>query len=203
MRIICIVLACLLASCAKKGHEHSLLERVREAREPNANGGLTDESYLDGVERVKAEGFPNISEFFVAARTPHIERFPCSRCHKDSLPLLVKRSASEGKKAHWSVGLEHAPQQTMTCKTCHGEGKMEELVTINGAGVNMNVSYQVCGQCHSKQLQDWAGGAHGKRLGGWASPRVILSCAGCHNPHKPKLASRLPARRENADEVKR
>ena len=203
MRIILLFAACLLAACGKKGHEHSLLEKVREATAPNSNAGVTAEPFLDGVERVKAEGFLNSPEFFVAARTPHIERFPCSRCHKDSLPVLVKRSAAEGKKAHWSIPLEHAPKQTMTCKTCHGEGQMEELVTINGTGVNMNHSYQVCGQCHSRQLQDWAGGAHGKRLGGWAPPRVVQNCASCHNPHKPKLESRLPARRESAGEVKR
>lgn len=203
MRAICVAAICLFASCARKGNDHALLERVREANEPNGNAGVTDEPFLDGVERMRAEGFAQSPEFFVAARTSRIERFPCGRCHKDSLAVLVNRRANEGKKAHWSIPLDHASQQTMTCKTCHGEGRMEELLTLNGASVNMNHSYQICGQCHSKQLQDWAGGAHGKRLGGWAPPRVVLSCAGCHNPHRPKLESRLPARRENAEAVKR
>lgn len=203
MRLRHIVAICLFVSCGQKHPEQALLDRVREATEPNPNAGVTDEPHLDRVERVKAEGFQQLPIFFVAARTPKIERFPCGRCHNNSLAMLVNRTAKEGKKAHWSIPLDHAPQQTMTCKTCHGEGTMEELMTLNGTSVNMNHSYQVCGQCHSKQLQDWAGGAHGKRLGGWAPPRVVLSCAGCHNPHRPKLDSRLPATRENPGEGKR
>ena len=199
-RPVSLLLFICLGSCSRKevpGHGQHLLARIKEATESNANGGLTDEGFLDGMEREKVEGFPQAPEFFVAARTPKMERFPCGRCHNQPLSKLVQRSAGEGKKAHWSITLQHAPSTTMTCKTCHGEDKMEELATLNGNSVNINHSYQVCGQCHSKQMKDWAGGAHGKRLGGWAPPRVVINCAACHNPHRPALESRLPARKEN------
>lgn len=205
-RLSLLLLLFCLTSCSRKevpGHGQHLLELIKEATGPNSNAGVTGELFLDSVERVKAEGFPQTPEFFVASGTPGIDRFPCGRCHDQPLSKLVQRSANEGKKAHWNITLQHAPASTMACKTCHGEDKMEELATLNGATVNMNHSYQVCGQCHSKQLKDWAGGAHGKRLGGWAPPRVVSNCAACHNPHRPALESRLPARKENTtvDEV--
>jgi hypothetical protein len=34
-------------------------------------------------------------------------------------------------------------------------------------------------------------------LGGWASPRVIKNCTGCHNAHNPKLEKRWPSRSSN------
>ena len=39
---------------------------------------------------------------------------------------------------------------------------------------------------------DWAGGAHGKRLAGWAPPRVSKTCVECHNPHQPQWDKRAP-----------
>ena len=190
----------MMVSCAHKdessSQHHGLLAKIKEASEHNSNGGLSDEPFLDGAERVKAEGFSQTPEFYVASRTPKIERYPCGKCHDQPLAKLVERSASEGKKAHWSITLQHASAATMACKTCRGEDKMESLATWNGEPVHMNHSYQICGQCHSKQLKDWAGGAHGKRLGGWAPPRVVNNCASCHNPHRPALESRLPARKE-------
>jgi cytochrome c553 len=59
--------------------------------------------------------------------------------------------------------------------------------------VSFDHSYQVCAQCHSRQASDWASGAHGKRAGGWAPPRVIYACAQCHNPHSPRWDTRWPA----------
>ena len=71
---------------------------------------------------------------------------------------------------------------------------MESLRTLNGQAVAFDHAYQVCAQCHSSQAKDWAGGAHGKRLGGWAPPRVVASCTACHDPHRPALDKRWPSR---------
>jgi len=29
-------------------------------------------------------------------------------------------------------------------------------------------------------------------LGGWAGPRVVQSCTGCHNPHDPLFPVKMP-----------
>jgi hypothetical protein len=184
----------LLASCAPGSHkETSLLGRVERATERNGNGGLTSRAE-ENRPTVAASRFPRVAPFLVVARTSVMEKFPCERCHKEPLATLVTRSAAEKKKAHWNIPLDHASDSVLRCATCHGEQTMSQLQTINHQPVSFDHSYQVCGQCHSKQLADWAGGAHGKRLDGWAPPRVVESCAGCHDPHRPAIARRWPAR---------
>ena len=82
----------------------------------------------------------------------------------------------------------------MDCQTCHSPELPDSLQTLNRQVVTMDHSYQLCAQCHSSQAKDWVGGAHGKRLGGWVEPRVAKTCVSCHNPHKPAIGSRWPAR---------
>jgi hypothetical protein len=106
----------------------------------------------------------------------------------------MKHDGKDGKpRAHWNVELKHAGEEVMACATCHLEGDTNQLRTLTNKPVSLDASYQVCAQCHSKQASDWAGGAHGKRVGGWAPPRVAKTCAECHNPHKPEWDQRFPA----------
>ncbi len=125
----------------------------------------------------------------VRPRTPEIVHYPCSTCHKDNL--------TGRRNPHPNIALKHATEATLTCRTCHGNQKMESLLSLNGKPIAFDDAYQLCGQCHSTQLKDWKGGAHGKRLSGWAEPRVIQNCTGCHNPHAPALGKRWPATRSS------
>ncbi len=144
-----------------------------------------------GLKRVRAEGYANQPEFFVAERTEAIEKFPCNKCHNK--PMEQLRRAQQGKKAaHWEVKLVHAAKTVMDCDTCHLKDDLDSLATLKKDRIHVNHAYQLCAQCHSRQAADWAGGAHGKRLSGWAPPRVVSSCTGCHNPHQPKLEPRMP-----------
>lgn len=187
------VLAAMLALAGcHRGEHHGVVEVIREAEAPNQNGGLRLDHAADGLKTVPVEGIKTKLAFQVLERASQLEKSPCSRCHTQPLAAL-KTAGPEGKKAHWQIELQHAGESVMSCQTCHGDGAMDNLRTLNGVPVSFNASYQVCGQCHSKQLTDWVGGAHGKRVGGWAPPRVATSCAGCHNPHAPVLGHRRPA----------
>jgi hypothetical protein len=183
-------LALCLAGCAH--HEsHSVRHIIEKAQAPNGNGGATSEAQLMGLKRVRAEGYANQPEFFVAERTEAIEKFPCNKCHNK--PMEQLRRAQQGKKAaHWEVKLVHAAKTVMDCDTCHLKDDLDSLATLKKDRIHVNHAYQLCAQCHSRQAADWAGGAHGKRLSGWAPPRVVSSCTGCHNPHQPKLEPRMP-----------
>lgn len=183
-----------LAACGPSAHRAAnqgqpVLELARHATAPNANGSLNAENALNGVARVKVEG----QNFEVAARTAHLERFPCARCH--DRPVEQMRIAAKGKKAaHWEIRLRHAPEGVMSCESCHVlAGETNTLRSLRGEPVAFDHAYQTCAQCHSRQAADWVGGAHGKRLGGWAPPRVVQNCTGCHDPHSPRLESRWPA----------
>lgn len=183
MRLFLTALA-LLAGCARTSHK-PVLETARAAQEANSNAGLSSEPNLVGIARVETG-----LGFEVAARAPRIDRFPCGRCH-DRPVEQMKRGP---KAAHWEVSVRHAPEGVMSCDSCHAtRGDTDTLRSLRGEPIAFNHSYKLCAQCHSRQAKDWAGGAHGKRLGGWAPPRVVEACTGCHNPHSPAFQTRWPA----------
>lgn len=192
-----LVLYCVafLWGCSKPArHAHDVSEVVAAAQSLNANGGLSSERWIDGPTRVPAQEFPNIPPFEVLAREKAMTKFPCIECHNKPLEVLRVTGKKDKKASHWDIRVKHGRSEEMlACNSCHSYEDFALLKTISGKPIALNHAYQVCGQCHSRQLNDWAGGAHGKRIGGWAPPRVVQNCAGCHNPHKPKLDSRWPA----------
>jgi hypothetical protein len=187
-----IVLALLVAGCREEAAERKVLRITERAQATNPNAGLSSEPFLDGAARVEATGFSDRPRFFVIARTPAIQTYPCSACH--TVPVERMRGpAGSPKRAHWDVRLHHAPPAVMSCGTCHTPDTPGTLHTLQGTKVDLDHSYQVCAQCHARPAGDWAGGAHGKRVGGWAPPRVVLACGQCHDPHQPRWDTRWPA----------
>lgn len=190
----------LVVGCGGGEHEtparhHSVLDRLNEADQPNDNAGLSSERWIEGVDYAPVQGMAlgDVDTFYVENRTGKIERFPCSECH--TLPLAeMKSSDTAFKRAHWELSLHHAPSDVMSCATCHDRDALDSLTLLGGNRVSFNQSYRLCAGCHSSQAQDWIGGAHGKRIGGWAAPRIINSCVSCHNPHDPSWKPRFPAR---------
>ncbi len=180
-----------LLACHGPGETPSMRDITQRAAAPNANAGLSSELALAGAARVEVAGYPDRPRFSVLARTPGIQKYPCSTCHTGSLAQMHGGGAQ--KRAHWDIALHHAPPAVMACTTCHASADLDTLRTLQGAPVAFDHSYQVCAQCHSRQAADWAGGAHGKRMGGWAPPRVVAGCPACHDPHRPAWETRWPA----------
>jgi hypothetical protein len=187
-----IAVTLLLAACREEASTTKVLRITDRASAENPNAGLSSEPFLADASRVEVTGYAERPRFFVLARTPVIEKYTCTSCH--TVPLERMRGpAGSPKRAHWTVTLQHAPAAVMSCGTCHAPNAPAALRTLRGAPVAFDHSYQVCAQCHARQADDWASGAHGKRAGGWAPPRVVLSCAQCHNPHDPRWDTRWPA----------
>ena len=133
---------------------------------------------------------PGGHPFLVAERSSQLEQFPCQSCHQTPLAPPPPGELS-ARWMHMDIQLAHGP--SMTCQTCHDYGQLQELNRRDlNEPITMDHSYRLCGQCHFQQLRDWGGGAHGKRLGGWRGERVILNCSGCHDPHAPAFAKRMP-----------
>ncbi|MEJ2156856.1 MAG: cytochrome c3 family protein [Desulfobacteraceae bacterium] len=127
--------------------------------------------------------------FRTETRKDKIARFKCSQCHNDK-PVTVHQAA---EIAHGRVVLDHgSTEKPLDCYTCHDREDRDQLVTEGGQRVDMDHSYQLCGQCHFRQKKDWVGGAHGKRIGYWAGARVVKTCASCHDPHSPHFKKRWP-----------
>ncbi|MBW1865495.1 MAG: hypothetical protein JRI64_07690 [Deltaproteobacteria bacterium] len=128
--------------------------------------------------------------FWTETRKDKMQRFKCSQCHNNK-PVSVAKAAD---MAHGDITLNHgSPDKPLSCYTCHNKEERDFLVTEAGSKIDMDHSYQMCGQCHFRQKKDWVGGAHGKRLSYWAGQRVVTNCASCHNPHSPRFEKRWPA----------
>jgi hypothetical protein len=128
--------------------------------------------------------------FRTETRKDKLQRFSCSQCHNNK-PVTVRRAA---EVAHGAIVLNHGSQdRPLSCYTCHKKDERDFLVTEQGMKVDMDHSYQMCGQCHFRQKKDWVGGAHGKRISYWAGQRVVKNCTACHDPHSPLFKKRWPA----------
>ncbi|MGD2097289.1 MAG: hypothetical protein PVG35_06875 [Desulfobacterales bacterium] len=128
--------------------------------------------------------------FYTETRKDKLERFSCSKCHNNQ-PVPVAQSA---EMAHGTIALDHGSEdRPLSCYTCHSKDERDYLVTEQGIKVDMDHSYQMCGQCHFRQKKDWVGGAHGKRIANWAGQRVVKNCTACHDPHSPRFKKRWPA----------
>ena len=138
--------------------------------------------------------------FLIPDRKSQLNSYACSECHRHPLPAFEETIQ---KKAHWNIVLQHAKKSTMDCRTCHDSKSMNHLKSLTGVGIDFDRSYQLCRQCHFPQFKDWIGGAHGKQLEGWKPPRRSMTCTNCHNPHKPSIEKRWPARFNTQKEVER
>lgn len=117
-----------------------------------------------------------------------VSRYPCTACHLGRA-LVASDTVAD---AHQDITAVHPSDAASRCTTCHAAADVERLVLENGEEVTMDEAYWLCARCHFRQVDDWAAGAHGKRLDGWQGRRVLMSCADCHDPHSPALVSRVP-----------
>ena len=182
------LLVLLLTGCGSHGQHETLLAALGKegARKelPVSVAPLMADTPLRSVETDSLQ-----LPFQIPQRIPEISKFPCTSCHTQPLNLM---NQAGNKRAHWDIELKHAPD-VVECLTCHDSRKLDVLTLIRGSQIDFDQSYRVCAQCHFNQFNDWVGGAHGKRLGGWAPPRIIMTCVQCHNPHQPRWNKRWPA----------
>ena len=160
----------------------------------NATSPFDDEKQVDAalslpVKSVQVTEKYQGGRFRTETRKDKIQRFSCSQCHNNK-PVRV---ASAAEIAHGEIALNHGSEaRPLSCYTCHKKDERDFLVAEQGTKIDMDHSYQMCGQCHFRQKKDWVGGAHGKRISHWAGQRVVKNCTGCHDPHSPRFKKRWP-----------
>ena len=178
----------------KREGYHTVHQKIaQQGTDSTMDYGVSSLDHLAYLKTVHTDSTVTGESFLIPERKSHIVNFQCTNCHSKNLSDL-KAVNSDAKKAHWDIKIQHAESSTMKCTTCHTENNMDKLHSLTGNEIDFDHSYKVCAQCHSTQFKDWKLGAHGKRIGGWAPPRVSNTCVNCHNPHKPGFESRHPAR---------
>jgi hypothetical protein len=125
------------------------------------------------------------------AEVGNVGQYPCTSCHLGRRMVLTDTRMPD---VHQSIVPVHPAATGSTCSTCHAAVNVEELGLRSGERASLDHAYLLCAQCHFRQAEAWAAGAHGKRLDGWAGRRVVMGCADCHDPHNPALLSRIPFR---------
>jgi hypothetical protein len=184
------VLLLLLSGAGAVAGEGGVGETIKKATAP-----FHDETAAHAVmplpeNTVRVETKYEEDGFRTETRKDKIERFQCSRCHDNKKNITINRAA---QMAHGDIVLVHGGKdKPLSCYTCHDKAERDFLVTETGVKIDMDHSYQMCGQCHFRQKKDWAGGAHGKRVTFWAGERVIKNCTSCHDPHSPLFKKRFP-----------
>ena len=116
-----------------------------------------------------------------------LRQYPCATCHQGA-----RLTARRGEPGHDNIRPQHPRFSEGACTTCHVTGAVERLALAGGARTTLDHAYRLCAQCHFAQVNAWAAGAHGKRLVAWGGRRVVMSCADCHDPHRPGVEPRLP-----------
>jgi hypothetical protein len=160
----------------------------------NATAPFDDEKSVDAVLLVTEKNILVKTRyrkglFWTETRKDKMQRFKCSQCHNNK-PVTIGRAA---EMVHGEIVLVHGGQdKPLSCYTCHKRDERDFLVTEEGSKIDMDHSYQMCGQCHFRQKKDWVGGAHGKRVSYWAGRRVVKNCTSCHDPHSPRFEKRWP-----------
>jgi formate-dependent nitrite reductase cytochrome c552 subunit len=173
-------------SCKEEGEYHSISDKI-EAESKPYHGKLTSDPLLVDSELITiTEGEHT---FLIPERKGQIKSFACTECH--TRPVAQMKN-SDAQKAHWDIKLNHANSEVMNCATCHNGNDMNNLNALTGQNIDFNLSYKLCAQCHFSQFEDWKGGAHGKKVAGWAPPRASMTCVNCHNPHSPGFEKRWP-----------
>ncbi|TNF49347.1 MAG: hypothetical protein EP304_04505 [Deltaproteobacteria bacterium] len=183
-----LLVTMLVTAKPSAASESKLGAAIAGATEP-VSGQLVDAVIPLPENTVLAREKHPSGSFWVKTRKDQIERFRCSRCHSGK---ANQPQVNDGLKlAHGGINLSHG-QQKLPCTTCHHKEQRDFLALEGGDKIDFDHAYQLCGQCHFRQKEDWIGGAHGKRDNYWDGDRVIWSCTECHNPHSPRFETRWP-----------
>lgn len=179
----------ILISATVKGYsgQGGVLERIKHAKTTQNDH---QDKLITPVDRktVMVKTPYQGGGFWTETRKGDIGRYSCNACHNSQIPD-DKRSK---ENAHHDIKLDHGgDEKPLSCLTCHSKENRNLLVKADTT-VDMDHTYEMCGQCHFRQLQDWIGGAHGKRVSYWAGQRVVKNCTGCHSPHSPRFEKRWP-----------
>lgn len=179
-----------LLSCKHQEDEyHSVMDKIEAKSKDYKEVSISSEIFLEEYNTIEINEGGHV--FLIPERKSQMQSFACSECHSKPLKKL---KGKDFKKAHWNIRLNHASNEIMNCVTCHDTKEMNHLRSLTGSTIDFNQSHSVCKQCHTKQFEDWKGGAHGKRVESWALPRASMTCVNCHNPHSPSFESRWPAK---------
>lgn len=126
--------------------------------------------------------------------------FSCYVCHERGQPPQLKFDEQHRvvvPEEHENIVMSHGDHNRNNhCFNCHNETNRETFHIRDGRDLSFAESSLLCGSCHGPTYQDWEGGAHGRTSGFWDRTKGAahrLDCVNCHDPHAPRIPTRVPA----------
>lgn len=110
----------------------------------------------------------------------------CSTCHSIRPPNSDNKTAQTLDEFHQGFEFSHGQ---LVCYACHNPANTDTLRLADGSQLNFTEVILLCSQCHSKQAESFAHGAHGGMNGFWdltLGPQTKNNCIDCHDPHSPR-----------------
>ncbi len=158
--------------------------QVVSAAEPSLGSAGTNEVLHPVIIR-KPSGPPRIE---LAGNDPQgrVGSVACSTCHATRPANLENQTAATLDEFHQGMTFHHG---NITCYACHNPNDANTLRLADGSAVAYENVMTLCSQCHSKQAESFAHGAHGGMNGYWdlsRGPQMKNNCIDCHDPHMPK-----------------
>ena len=116
----------------------------------------------------------------------------CASCHANFEPNTAIGSGERLEQFHQGLTFSHGK---LTCLSCHHSKNFNWLRLAGEQPLEFSQSQNLCGQCHSKQHNDYEHGAHGGMNGHWnlaRGERTRKRCIDCHDPHSPAFPAMVP-----------
>lgn len=188
---VLVGVACVVAAMLFR-HQELTTKRPNMSAERESEGSLSG-SYrkqapitkeLHAVIIHKPAGPPQVK---LASVDPQqrIAVVACSTCHSIRPSNLENRSTGSLDEFHQGLEFSHGQ---LACYACHNPHNADTLRLADGSMVEYPEVMVLCSQCHSKQAESFAHGAHGGMNGFWdlsRGPQTKHNCITCHDPHAP------------------
>ena len=158
------------------------------ARNTGEDAGLSGSAIptQHSVHIRRPSGPPQVN---LAGSDPHgrAASVACSTCHSVRQPNLQNTTPQSLVEFHQGLQVSHGQ---LACYACHNPNNVDTLRLADGSPVEYADVMNLCAQCHSKQADSFAHGAHGGMNGFWdlsRGPQTKNNCIDCHDPHAPKF----------------
>lgn len=180
--VVCLIASMLLVAVWQSGTRADPHTRRNEGAEV---GSLSSESAKTYPVIIRKPSGPPRIELAGTDPQGRSASVACSTCHSVRKPNLANKTAAALDEFHQGMTFRHGD---IACYSCHNPGDADSLRLADGTKVEYENVMTLCSQCHSKQAESFAHGAHGGMNGHWdlsRGPQMKNNCIDCHDPHVP------------------
>ncbi|MEO8270949.1 MAG: cytochrome c3 family protein [Aureliella sp.] len=184
--VVCVAISMMtvtLTTSVQRAHSHRERTQSHSDHEGAPTGDLANSTSFPVVIR-KPAGPPQIK---LAGSDPQgrSASVACSTCHSVRPPNRDNKTPQSLDEFHQGLQFNHGQ---LSCYSCHNPENADVLRLADGTVVEYADVMLLCTQCHSKQAESFAHGAHGGMNGFWdlsRGPQTKNNCIDCHDPHAP------------------